>query len=289
MARIYRELKKLLQSEGGRAAKTGDGDLRDRLSKRFNISGRTLDRHVKMLKTPAEAQQLYRKGILSDSVMVALAQLTADQQKAVLAEVKKFGEPKHKNAAAKAEISDFRAEIRTKRKEAKKAAEAKTETANLNAGAEKAAGDKTIASDAETEGSDAAQPVAESNDAVHDDGPPPAAEVSADDGLDGDHAGETEDSHDNVATDEASNTVEVVEAIVEPALDTEEYVSLGAYRKVLEEYPDLFDGLVQQMDDVVGEAMDGEAAVVALQRIADSVQTLIEAEKTKAALAGATA
>jgi hypothetical protein len=47
--------------------------------------------------------------------------------------------------------------------------------------------------------------------------------------------------------------------------------------------PDVFDGLVENIDEIIGEAMDSEAAVAALQRIVDGAMTLIEAEKTKAA------
>ncbi len=302
VARVFLELKALLRGDKGRAPKTGAGDLRDRLAKRFKISGRSLDRHVKMLGTPAAAQELYRKGVLSDSVMVALASLTAEQQKAVLAVIKRFGgNNKEKNATAKTEISNFRKENRDERAKAKAAA---ADAAKASANVEKTASNEESPSDAETEGQDATEPVATTSpgdDAVHDDGDPeaPAAELPADHGVTGDDDAEAEHSHDNVATDEASrtksmvgasDTVEVEEPVEEPAENTEEDASIGTYRKVLVEMPATFEKLVEQMDGIIGEVMDPDAAVEALQRMATSIQALIEAEKTKAAaLAGVSA
>ena len=263
VARVYLELKALIQGNEGKAPKTGDGDLRDRLAKRFHISGRSLDRHVKMLKAPASAQELYRKGMLSDSVMVALAALTADQQRAVLAEVKTADDAKEKNLAAKVAIGKFRKANKEARDNAKAAKAAK------------ATGKASENRDAEVESENAAEPETADlgADAVQggdDSGGP--AELAGD--VDGDHE-EQADSDEAVETSE--NEAD------------EDHDSTGTYHWVLHELPDTFDTLVEQADYIVGKVMDPDAAVVALQRIVDSALTLIEDEKAKAeALAGVT-
>lgn len=259
VARVYQELKVLNQGDKGRAAKTGDGDLRDRLAKRFSISGRSLDRHVKMLNTPAEAQSLYRKGVLSDSVMLALVKLTAEQQKVVLGEIKKTKDVKQKNHLAKTVIAKYR-------KEKKKA-----EPATIKA--ENAVSGNTVVSKS--------------------DGAPqePAPAVTADPAVEATGSGESqaelpeavspadrteyegskiEDADDDFIRDWEPDDASVQEPV-------------AVYRRVLEELPGTLDELVEQIDLIVGEAMDAAAAMKALGRMEESIKTLIEAEEAKAA------
>lgn len=215
VARVYRELKAFVQGEG-KARKTGEGDLRDRLAKRFNISGRSLDRYARMLDAVAEAQQLYRKEVFSDGVMLALARITPEQQKAVLAEVRKADGAKEKNLAATVEIAKLREAAKGKREAAK------------------------------AEAQNAAEPASAVDDGVF------------------------------LVIDEAEEVSE----------DSGE-AQREAYRNVLVEMPDGFERLVDHIDDIIGEVMDAEDAVAALNRIVASAQTLIEAEEaTAAALAG---
>ena len=240
LARIFFEMKLLLKGDGGKAAKTGEGDLRDRLAKRFHISGRTLDRHVKMLKTPAEAHRLYRENVLSDSVMVALASLTSDQQKAVLEAVKNASDVKQKNTAAKTVISKFRQANKDKRAKAKAAENAKTTT--------KAKGN------ASTPASETAAPTAVT---VPDDDIEQEVDADHDERVDGDGAIEAE----------------------ETGVDAADEDDIEIYRRILNELPDTLDDLVQKIDVIVGQAMDPAEAIAALHRITASIAALREHEE----------
>jgi hypothetical protein len=58
---------------------------------------------------------------------------------------------------------------------------------------------------------------------------------------------------------------------------------VGIYRRVLEELPNVLDDLVEQIDDIAGQAIESESAMEALGRIAIKIEILREAEE---ALAG---
>ncbi|MGA2256158.1 MAG: ParB N-terminal domain-containing protein, partial [Thermoguttaceae bacterium] len=87
IGRIYVELKKLARGRGKKAP-PGEGDVRDRLAKRFGISGRTLDNLEAMLDAPVEVQAVYQEGDLPDGVILAVAKLSADLKKELVATLK---------------------------------------------------------------------------------------------------------------------------------------------------------------------------------------------------------
>jgi len=256
-ARVFQELKLLMKGPDGKVSKKGEGDLRDRLAKRFNISGRTLDRHVKMLRSPAEAQTLYRKNVLSDSVMVALAGLNADQQKAVLAEIRKANDSREKNLAAKVAIGNLRKKGNPK-KDIKASGNGDVDD-DASAPAEPGTADTGDVSE------DEEIPVEDNGDDT------PADAADEDVAEDRDGQGDDDDDGMLVVIDEAAE-------VDEDDADAQ----VAAYSKVLEELPDQLDDLVDHMDDIVGQAMDADQAVVELRRIVTSAKTLMEAERARA-------
>lgn len=95
VARIYSELKKLARGRSKKAVK-GEGELRNRLAKRFNLSGRTLDRLETMLDTPSHVQQVYREGNLRDQDMLGVAALAEELKDELVAQLEKGGAAKEK-------------------------------------------------------------------------------------------------------------------------------------------------------------------------------------------------
>jgi len=74
VARLYQRLK-TLESSRNRGQKDSIGDLRDQLAKKFNKSGRTLDRYAAVLKTPPAIRQAVERDELSMSAAESIAQL----------------------------------------------------------------------------------------------------------------------------------------------------------------------------------------------------------------------
>ncbi len=122
------------------------------------------------------------------------------------------------------------------------------------------------------------------------------ADESADDAGDESGAGAEEEAaadgdvvHDDGTPDETATDAvtddEGVVVMMDEAAEVDEGgadARVPAYNKALTEWPDQFDDFVDHMDDIVGQAMDPDEAVVELNRIVASAQTLIEAEIAKA-------
>lgn len=89
VARVYRRLKQLAQKNGS----DYDGDLRDDLAKRFDKSGRTLDRWCRLLDTPVEVQDAVVKGQLSLVNAGKAADLREDIQKKIAAAIRDGQDP----------------------------------------------------------------------------------------------------------------------------------------------------------------------------------------------------
>jgi hypothetical protein len=313
IARICVELKKLAR---GRAKKApaGEGDVRDRLARRFNISGRTLDNLEAMLDAPEEVQQVYQEGELSDGAILAVAKLPADLKKKLVAALKNSDgdkEPiikdflasnKVKPAGAKAgdnagDKPATKSTTKGRTKPSVKTSAKSDTTAVTTTGSkadEKTHDDATPESPNDLEGGeqDAAPPAVTSEDPVVGDGhgdetpgKPVAeqeavevAEQAAEGVAEGDRAGQAEAA-------EAGETSEAAEAD-EPLVVgfQEDDDSVGTYRWALEELPGTFEILVEEIDGIVGQVMASPAAVARLKSIAASIQTLLEAEETLAEL-----
>jgi ParB-like chromosome segregation protein Spo0J len=96
LARCYRALK-LLGCKGldGRLADYEQKDLRDRLGERLGVSGRTLDRLLRVLEhTPLEVQAAVEAGTLPMTLAEWVADLTTKQQEQIAAELRAGGEPR---------------------------------------------------------------------------------------------------------------------------------------------------------------------------------------------------
>jgi len=79
IARLYTRLKELACGFRGLSSAEA-GDLRDQLAKRFNKSGRTLDRYAAVLRTPRAIQEAVERDELSMSTAEAIAHLSEDVQ-----------------------------------------------------------------------------------------------------------------------------------------------------------------------------------------------------------------
>ena len=66
IARCYRRLKALERNSPWGLSPREKGDLRDQLSKRFGVSGRTLDRYERMLDTPQAVQDAVARNAAPD-------------------------------------------------------------------------------------------------------------------------------------------------------------------------------------------------------------------------------
>jgi len=82
VARIYRHLK---QQRPGKRAGNGAGNLRDELAKRFDGSGRTLDRWAKVLNADPAVQEAVSQRRLTLSEANRIAVLPAKEQRKIVA------------------------------------------------------------------------------------------------------------------------------------------------------------------------------------------------------------
>jgi len=93
IARCYRRLKKLeRRKSGGRRKHAGEGDLRDLLAKRFEMSGRNLDMLEEALDTPEVVQWAVAKKYLPVTLARRIARLPADEQKALAGDIAEWKE-----------------------------------------------------------------------------------------------------------------------------------------------------------------------------------------------------
>lgn len=83
MARCYQALKESTKNMPYDHQKAYKGDVRDFLAKRFGMSGRNLERYLKVLKTPLEVQQAVSQGKLSVKSAGAVAGLPPEKQKEI--------------------------------------------------------------------------------------------------------------------------------------------------------------------------------------------------------------
>ena len=139
-------------------------------------------------------------------------------------------------------------------------------------------------SDVGTEEEAAAESITDTGDVVHDDGTPDeTATDAADDDDDGvvvvvDEAAEVDEDGATAATETDDSVVTIA---TDAAAEDDNPISL--YRQVLEELPGALEKLVDQIDDIAGQAMESESAMEILGRIAIKIEILREAEE---ALAG---
>jgi ParB-like chromosome segregation protein Spo0J len=260
-ARIYTELKKLARGRSKKAA-NGEGELRNRLAKRFNLSGRTLDRLETMLDTPTQVQQVYREGSLLDQDMLGVAALSEELKGELVAQLEKGGAAKEK--IIKGFLDEHKPTPKpgkSPKKPSRKNANAETQTPKDGQG-----GGETIGEEVDDEGH--AENAGDDAAADDDDGVvvimDEAAEVDEDDAT---------------AVVETDVTVVPVEA----GTEAEDDDPVEVYHAILTELPDALDALVEKIDDIAGQAMEPEAAMEALGRIAIKIEILREAEE---ALAG---
>ena len=82
IARLYQRLKKRESKRAGRNY-TVLGDVRDELAKRFNKSGRTLDRYAAVLKAPLAVQEAVERDELSMGEGEAIGKLKYRDRKAI--------------------------------------------------------------------------------------------------------------------------------------------------------------------------------------------------------------
>lgn len=83
IARTYQRLKELHQDDWG-SSHEACGDLRDHLGKRIGMSGRQLDRYVRMLDATIVVQQAFERGSLSQKQVLAFFRLYEEDQQAVV-------------------------------------------------------------------------------------------------------------------------------------------------------------------------------------------------------------
>ncbi len=137
------------------------------------------------------------------------------------------------------------------------------------------------ASDAGAEEEATAESITDTGDVVHDDGTP---DETATDVADDDDDGVIVVVDEAAEVDEDGATETNVTAVtIATDAATEDDTPIGIYRRVQEELPDVLDYLVEKIDDIAGQAMEPEAAMEALGRIAIKIEILREAEE---ALAG---
>jgi hypothetical protein len=85
VARSWLHLKRMKRKCGGRLAdvKEAKGDLRDVIAVRFNISGRTLDRWLQVLRLPLPLQQAFEDDQLTLTLAVKAGALDARAQQRI--------------------------------------------------------------------------------------------------------------------------------------------------------------------------------------------------------------
>lgn len=92
VARCYVRLK-ALERDGWHASEDARGDLRDHLAARFRVDGRTLDRYARMLDAPIEVQHAFERGDLTQSQVLAVVRLDAEQQQEIAGRLRACEEP----------------------------------------------------------------------------------------------------------------------------------------------------------------------------------------------------
>jgi len=89
-ARLYCRLRELAKDQGRKEV----GPLRDVLAKRFDVTGRTLERWVKVLDAPVEVQQAVDRGELSMTQGIQVAKLSLEKQQAIVKRLQAGEDPK---------------------------------------------------------------------------------------------------------------------------------------------------------------------------------------------------
>ena len=94
IARAYRRMKQLERGwDGDEFDVSGAQDLRDKLAKRLGSrSGRTLDRYLRLLKTPREVQDAYTRHELPMSTALKVVRLSDDAKADIVAAIRQ-GQP----------------------------------------------------------------------------------------------------------------------------------------------------------------------------------------------------
>jgi ParB family chromosome partitioning protein len=95
LAACYRRLKQLAQYDpGGPLLDYERGDLRDRIGKRLGVSGRSLDRYLRVLDAPQEVRAAVAAGKLAVTVAEKVVGLTTKQRAEIAEELRAGGEPR---------------------------------------------------------------------------------------------------------------------------------------------------------------------------------------------------
>ena len=93
LARCYKRLKELESRREGRLFDFEYRELRDRIGRRLGVSGRTLDRHLRVLGTPQEVQNAVEAGTLPITVAEKVAGLPEPMQARVARKIKAGADP----------------------------------------------------------------------------------------------------------------------------------------------------------------------------------------------------
>src|SRR5262249_53696797 len=94
MARCYKRLKELeKKNRSGRLLDCELKDLRDKIGKRLGVSGRTLDRYLRVLNTPQEVQDAVTANKLAVTVAGKVAGLRKVEQEQIAREIREGGDP----------------------------------------------------------------------------------------------------------------------------------------------------------------------------------------------------
>jgi len=92
LARCYRHLKELEKAWGGRLPDSEHRELRDRIGMRLGVSGRTLDRYLRVLDTPQEIQDAVAADRLPVTVAERVAGLPNTTQAQIATEIREGGD-----------------------------------------------------------------------------------------------------------------------------------------------------------------------------------------------------
>jgi ParB family transcriptional regulator, chromosome partitioning protein len=94
LARCYKRLKELDNRHTGVLSACARHDLRDQIGKRLGVSGRTLDRYLRVLDgTPAEVQAAVEAGALPVTLAEQVADLGKELRAEVAEEIREGGDP----------------------------------------------------------------------------------------------------------------------------------------------------------------------------------------------------
>jgi ParB-like chromosome segregation protein Spo0J len=96
MARAYQRQRELVEQESraGRRKNEPQGDLRDEIGRRLGVSGRTLDRYLKILRTPPVVQQAFQRDLLPLLMAENVSHLARSVQDRIAREVEEGGDAK---------------------------------------------------------------------------------------------------------------------------------------------------------------------------------------------------